>query len=161
MLIAVATDDGINIASHFGRCGFFSIWQYHDRGEPVNLGVRVNTFTLHAMQNPGYIEGIPKAPSAGEVPGEPAVVPVLYPLESADEDTGEESPNPQSHSHHAVLTGLSDVKVVISAGMGWRAVNDLQANNKEIFITEEPVIAKAVKLYVDGQLDKGEACHDH
>ena len=161
MLLAVATDDGIHIAQHFGRCGFFSIWQYRDGEKPSNLGVRVNTFTMHAMNNPGSIEGLPTAPSPGEVPGEPAIVPNLQDLDALREEGRIASRGEKQHSHDRVLTGLADVKVVISAGMGRRAVVDLQANDKEIFITQETLIEKAVNQYVEGTLESGEACHDH
>ncbi len=161
MLIAVATDDGTHIAQHFGRCGFFSIWQYRDGEKPFNHGVRVNTFTMHAMNNPGSIGGVQIAPSPGEVPGEPAIVPNLYDLETLRAEAKVGSHGEKQHSHDKVLTGLADVKVVISAGMGRRAVVDLQANDKEIFITQEPVIETAVSQYVEGTLESGEACHDH
>ena len=154
MLIAVATDDGRTIASHFGRCGFFSIWQCLEAEPPKELGVRVNTFTMHAMNNPGHIPGIALAPSAGEVPGEPPVE--IEPLLSL-EDAGREG----RHSHAPLLTGLADVQVIIAAGMGRRAVNDLMASNKEIFITTETMISDAVGQYVEGTLDSGEACPGH
>jgi len=151
MLIAVATDDGRHISAHFGRCAFFSIWQCLDDSPPHNLGVRVNTFTMHAMNNPGSIPDIPNAPSVGEVPGEsPVEVEPLMSLEDA--------PALERFSHDRVLTGLADVKVVIAAGMGRRAVNDLGAAGKEIFITSEQKIEDAVNQYVEGNLSAGEPC---
>mgnify|MGYP001046615265 CR=1 FL=1 len=155
MLIAVATDDGRHISAHFGRCAFFSIWQCLDDSPPHNLGVRVNTFTMHAMNNPGSIPDIPNAPSVGEVPGEPTVK--IEPLLSLEEIKS----TPKAHSHAGVLTGLADVQVLISAGMGRRAVNDLGAAGKEIFITSEQKIEDAVNQYVEGNLSAGEPCSGH
>lgn len=166
MLIAVATDDGKSIAGHFGRCGFFSIWQCKDGGEPVHIGLRPNTFTAHAKSTGSVAPGMPAAPGPGEIPGEPAK---LAPFEE-DAATGKGSQDfgmphqPQSghgqHSHVGILTGLADISVVISAGMGRRAVMALEDNKKEVFVTREADVESAVNKYIEGHLDSGGPCKD-
>jgi len=155
MLIAVATDDGRQIAQHFGRCMFFSIWQCLEGEPPKDLGVRINTFTRHSMNNPPASADIPTAPEVGEVPGEPPID-VEPPGPSTPAHSG-----PGLHSHDRVLSGLADVQVIISAGMGRRAVNDLQAAGKEIFITSETQVGDAVNQYVGGKLESDEPCEGH
>ncbi len=162
MLIAVATDDGVHLSQHFGRCMFFSIWQHKGGQPPVDLGVRVNTFTMHAQNNPADAgREIKMAPHAGEVPDEPAQESHEDELPGRGEHQHGNKPGHGMHSHARVLSGLADVKVVIAAGMGRRAVNDLQENDKEIYITQESEVASAVRMYTEGTLDSGEACHDH
>lgn len=148
MLIAIATDDGKNIAMHFGRCAYFSIWQITDGEQPRDLGVRLNKFTPHAIQNPVGESGLKAAPDVGMVPGE-----------GTSEFTPDEASG-KHRSHEGVLEGLSDVKVVITAGMGRRAVDALQSNNKEIFVTRETKVGKAVEMYVGGNLDSGDSCFE-
>ena len=47
MKIAVASDEGISIASHFGRTRGFVIYEM-ENDRPVHRGYRVNDFTGHA-----------------------------------------------------------------------------------------------------------------
>lgn len=47
MKIAVATDDGINVAGHTGRCQGFVIFEIAD-GIATRLEYRPNAFTAHA-----------------------------------------------------------------------------------------------------------------
>jgi predicted Fe-Mo cluster-binding NifX family protein len=158
MLIAVATDDGKHIAQHFGRCAFFSIWKFDEGGQPASIGLRVNTFTAQATGGEAGLPDLPIAPPPGEVPGES---PKDFHLpEPAGKGKGQ--PRRGMLSHASVLEGLADVQVVIAAGMGRRIVNDLNANNKEIFVTQETGIASAVDKYIEGTLTSGESCSgDH
>jgi len=167
MLIAVATDDGKSIAGHFGRCGFFSIWQCRDGGETVHIGLRPNTFTAHLKPMGTVIpEGMRSAPGPGEIPGEPAK------LASSEEDaaTGLGSQNrdmlhqlQSGHGQHTqvgILTGLADISVVITAGMGRRAVTALEGKQKEVFVTQEADVESAVNKYIAGHLDSSGPCKD-
>ena len=149
MLIAVATDDGKYIAPHFGRCAYFSIWQIKEGEQPKNLGVRLNKFTVHAAQNPAGDGGMTIAPDAGEIPGEEAM------------GFTPDQPGGGHNSHEGILEGLADVRVVISAGMGRRAVDALQLNHKDIFITDERDVEKAVQKCLEGTLESGESCGGH
>ena len=47
MKIAVASDDGVNIAGHTGRCRGFVIYEIADK-QAARLEYRENTFTPHA-----------------------------------------------------------------------------------------------------------------
>lgn len=154
MLIAVATDDGKHIAQHFGRCAFFSIWKLDEGGQPADIGLRANTFTAHATGGEAGLPDLPIAPPAGEIPGEP--VRDIHLPEPAGKGEGQSGHGMQSHA--SVLEGLADVQVVIAAGMGRRIVNDLNANNKEIFVTQETEITSAVDKYIEGTLTSGESC---
>jgi len=64
--------------------------------------------------------------------------------------------------HGPILSALRDCKVVISHGMGRRIYDDLKQANIEVFITEETDVAKALELYITGNLiDRPELGCDH
>ena len=46
MKIAVASDDGINLTGHVGRCEMFIIYEVL-KNEIINVEKRLNTFTMH------------------------------------------------------------------------------------------------------------------
>jgi predicted Fe-Mo cluster-binding NifX family protein len=58
-----------------------------------------------------------------------------------------------AHSHGSILDALNDCRVVISGGMGRRLMDDLQSAGKEVFITTEREVDRAVMRYVDGDLE--------
>jgi predicted Fe-Mo cluster-binding NifX family protein len=51
------------------------------------------------------------------------------------------------------LNALEGCEVVIAGGMGRRMIQDLESAGKEVFITSERMVEKAVKLYLEGQLE--------
>ncbi len=57
------------------------------------------------------------------------------------------------HSHSGILEALNDCPVVIACGMGRRLYDDLTSAGKEVFITRETDIDRAVEAYLGGSLD--------
>ncbi len=68
----------------------------------------------------------------------------------------------QSHSHDGILSALGGCDTVIANGMGRRLYTDLKNANLTVFITKEKQIARAVDLFLKGELDNNEeACCNH
>lgn len=57
------------------------------------------------------------------------------------------------HSHRGILDALAGCPVVIANGMGRRLYDDLCSAGKEVFITTETDIDRAVQSWIDGNLD--------
>jgi predicted Fe-Mo cluster-binding NifX family protein len=57
------------------------------------------------------------------------------------------------NKHEGFLEALRDCSVVISHGMGKGAYQHLQNAGKQVFITSEKEIDKALKLYLEGKLE--------
>ena len=65
-------------------------------------------------------------------------------------------------SHGGILQNLNDCDVVIAGGMGRRLFDDFSNNNMQVFITSEPVIDKAIELFLSGTLDSNsDTCCSH
>ena len=65
MKIAIASDDGKQIASHTGRCACFVVFDVKN-AQIVDCEVRPNTFTLHARGNcSGAPEGAHRSGGSG------------------------------------------------------------------------------------------------
>jgi len=111
--IAVASDDGQSISSHFGKTKGFVIFEVEGQ-EIKGQEYRPNTFTGHARE-----------------------------LENVGHDVDRHGP---------ILSALNDCKVVISNGMGRRLYDDLCGAGKEVFITEETSVKKAIDLYLNNKL---------
>lgn len=122
MKVAVASNDGRTISAHFGRSRGFVIFEVND-GEVRQAGYLENTFTGHAL---GHHH------------------------EHAHHSGG--GYHQHHHSHRGILEALQDVDVVISHGMGWRIYEDLKSAGKQVFVTEETDVEKAVKMYAEGKL---------
>jgi predicted Fe-Mo cluster-binding NifX family protein len=50
MKIAVASDDGIMLTGHVGRCEMFIVFEVLKK-EIINLEKRINSFTMHKIDN--------------------------------------------------------------------------------------------------------------
>jgi len=66
------------------------------------------------------------------------------------------------HSHGRILGALQDCEVVIAGGMGPRLYEDLTGSGKEVYISRQSEVRKAVELFLANELrsDK-EACSNH
>ncbi len=117
LIIAVASDDGITIAQHFGRCGGFIVFEATP--EAVSqLDYRLNSFGHHSHGHDGH--------------------------------DSEEA----HHSHDGFIGALHDCQVVISRGMGRRALADLTAGGIKPAITRDDISARqAAELYARGHLN--------
>jgi predicted Fe-Mo cluster-binding NifX family protein len=114
MKIAVASDDGKTIASHFGRTRGFVLMNISDKQITTEEYI-INDFTGHALGMEGH---------------------------------------DHSHDRHGpILHALKECDVVISHGMGRRIYIDLQEAGKQVFITPETEVQKAVELYIQGKLE--------
>ncbi len=114
MKIAIASDNEIKIASHFGRTNGFVVVDL-ENGRITNQEYRKNDFT-------GHMRGL-------------------------------EGNNHQPDRHAPILDALKDCDIIVSRGMGRRLISDLKIAGKEIYLTEEEYVARAINLYVDGILD--------
>ncbi len=129
MRIAVATENGRTISAHFGRSPLFAIYDIAN-GTFTQKELRKNTFTQHFKEGHQHGEGHGQgAHHHGEGHGD---------------------------GHRGVAAGLSDCQVVISHGMGRRAVDDLTAAGKEIFVTSETDVQTAVRAWIDKTLTTDE-----
>jgi predicted Fe-Mo cluster-binding NifX family protein len=130
MKIAVATEDGKVISSHFGRSPYFAIYQIED-GKIIHKEMRKNTFTAHFRND-----------------------------HSEHHDHKHELREEHHHKHHHVAEGLKDCNVVISHGMGRRAWEDLRAKGIQMIVTDETDVEQSLNLYRSGKLeDRTEMLH--
>lgn len=119
MKIAVPTDDGRTIASHFGRARHFIIFEADDG----QIGDR-----QMVENNPYHGEHHPH----GEYPG-------------------------AKHSHGRFISLLEGCEVIISRGMGRRAVADLEVAGIKPVFTDVADAEEAAKAYSEGTLKPCEA----
>jgi predicted Fe-Mo cluster-binding NifX family protein len=76
--------------------------------------------------------------------------------------SGEHSHHEPERSHDDILGALADCQVVISQGMGPRAVTALEDAGLLVFFTEETDIETAVRLYLQGDVTSTESgCQHH
>jgi len=130
MKIAVATEDGTIISSHFGRSPWFAVYKIED-DKIIEREMRKNTFTGHFRAGHRHHYDTEHVPGSGD-----------------------------GHGHHSVGEGLKDCNVVISNGMGRKAWEDLRKQGIEMIVTDESDIEKAVVMYLAGELkDKTERLH--
>ncbi|MGJ8454463.1 NifB/NifX family molybdenum-iron cluster-binding protein [Pseudothermotoga sp. U03pept] len=115
MKIAIASDDGVTISSHFGRTKGFVIAEIENK-QLKDKKYLPNTFTGHAMG-----------------------------LHHDEQRHG--------HGNHAgIISALSDCVAVISHGMGKRLYDDLTQAGKEVYVTDEVEVDKAIEQYLNGRL---------
>lgn len=66
---------------------------------------------------------------------------------------GHHEPGHGNHSHSSVIEALRDCQVVISRGMGWRIMKELENAEIKPIITSETDAERAVQDYLDGKLE--------
>ena len=70
--------------------------------------------------------------------------------------------NHQQHTHGRILNALNDCNTVIAGGMGRRLLDDLNNNGKEVIVTDETQIEKAIQAFLENTLDHSESkCCEH
>jgi predicted Fe-Mo cluster-binding NifX family protein len=133
MKIAVASDDGINLTGHVGRCDMFLVYDVNDK---LITGVqkRENNFTMHKQGN-----------------------------HDNHEHHGNSHGNHGHHNHHGILEGLKDCGYLICSCAGPGLVSDLRQNGIETILTDEMEADKAVNMLLNGTLinSPGNSCHEH
>jgi predicted Fe-Mo cluster-binding NifX family protein len=131
--LAFATNDGVSVAGHPGRCKAFMIYELNN-GVVVNKELRENTFTHH------------RASGAQE---------------EQHGHTHEE--NHQGHSHQSLIDALKDCSFFIAKMGGWRIVEDLKNNNITPLFTSIEIIESAVEMFIKAELKNNDelVCHHH
>lgn len=124
MRIAVATEDGKMISSHFGRSPLFAIYDISE-GSFSCVEMRKNTFTDHFRG--GHEAG------------------------GHTHEAGSHHRHGEGHGdgHRGIAEGLGDCGVVISRGMGRRAVEDLKQAGADVYVTAEREVETAVRAWID------------
>ena len=148
MRIAVASDEGTRIASHFGMTRGFAIYDIVD-GKPVHVEFRPNTFSGHARGLGGAQRGPQGHGPQGHGPQGHG------PQGHGPQGHGPQGHGPQGHGQHShgpILSALADCEVVISCGMGRRMYEDLQHSGKQAYITDETGVEQALSRFVEGSL---------
>ena len=123
MRIAVASDDGINVTGHVGKCKGFLIIDV-ENGEILKKEIRKNSFTDHALSktegnNHGYNHG---------------------------------GGHGNNDGHKRLAEGLIDCKYLISHGMGWKLVEDIKSFGIEPLVTTESNVEIAAITLEQGKL---------
>ncbi len=110
MRIAVASDDGINVTGHVGKCRGFLIIDV-ENGEILKKEIRKNSFTDHAIgKNEENVH---------------------------DHENGHGGGHGNNDGHKRLAEGLKDCKYLISHGMGWKLVEDIKSLGIEPLVTSE------------------------
>jgi predicted Fe-Mo cluster-binding NifX family protein len=138
--IAVASDDGDQIAAHTGRCRQFIVY---DIEGPVarRIEVRPNRVTAHARGECTVTGGGATAPTAD------------LPAPRPGPSTGHH-PGHSHHSHEGLLEVLADCQVLLTRGLGARLVDDLARRGIEAFICRDDRADAAAALFAQGLLSR-------
>lgn len=131
--IAVASDNGISLTGHIGRCEMFLIFDIIGK-EIVKKAEKINSFTMHKTGN-----------------------------HSNREHHVHHHENEGIGRHIGIINGLKDCKYLICSGAGPGLINDLNANGIEIILTEVMEAEKAVRMFINGELssDPDRSCKEH
>jgi predicted Fe-Mo cluster-binding NifX family protein len=125
MKVAIASDDGASISQHFGRSAVWLIFDVED-GKIAGKQIRPNSHSHHATHG----------------------------CDGRDQAAGEHSHNEGRHSHAGLISALHDCEVILCAGMGFRAAQDLKRNGIEPFVVgRDKTPEEAVAMYLRGELN--------
>lgn len=125
MKIAFVTDDGKNISAHFGRAANYLVVSVEDGRETSReMREKLGHVHFHAEES------------------------------QHEEHTGEKHGfDPQAQSRHtSMLAAIDDCSVVVCGGMGQGAVLSIQSSGKDLRLTAEPSIDRALQLFLEGKL---------
>lgn len=133
MKIGVASDDGVSIAGHFGRCASFVVFDVED-GKVTGKEVRANANASRHAEH-GYGEQHGHAEGHGGA---------------------------AAHSHASILNALAGCDAVLCRGMGWRAAEDLKVAGITPLVVEGALsIEDAVTACASGTLKTAKFCRCH
>lgn len=126
MKIAFVTDDGKTVSAHFGRAAYFLVVDVEDGRETGReMREKLGHAHFHSTEN---------------VHEEHATQPHGF--------------DPQSQSRHtSMLEAIADCSVVVCGGMGQGAVFSIRESGKDLRLTSEPSIDRALELFLAGKLD--------
>lgn len=123
MRIAVASDDGINVTGHVGKCRRFLIIDV-ENGEILKKEIRKNSFTDHSIGK----------------------------NEKSNHGNGHGGGHGNNDGHKRLAEGLKDCKYLISHGMGWKLVEDIKSFGIEPLVTSETNAEQAAIMLEEGKL---------
>jgi predicted Fe-Mo cluster-binding NifX family protein len=134
MKIAVASDDGITITGHVGKCDTFIVFDITDK-KITNVEKRVNTFTMHKKEGHQH-----------EHEGH----------QHHHEQQG-------AGKHTGIIEGLKDCNYLFCCSGGPGLIDDLNANGIQTIFTDELKAEEAVKLFLEDKLksDPDRKCKGH
>lgn len=134
MKIAIASDNQIDIAGHFGMTKGFVIAEITDN-KLISKDYRPNTFTGHAQQG----------------------------AEGHNHQHNHNGNSEHNHKHETILSALKDCTAVISNGMGMRIYTDLKSVNITPYITQVRNVDLAIEMFINNKLDDnpGMGCNHH
>lgn len=133
MRIAVASDDGRNVAAHTGRCGGFVVYDLADQAA-TRVEYRTNQYTAHAL---GECQGHHDDPNGGH---------------HHDDD-----PNAAHHSHGPVVAALADCAVLVTRGLGPRLIADLAARGVTTYVCAVESADEAATQFARGLLARAKS----
>ena len=136
MKIAAASDDGITITGHVGKCEMFIVFDVTDK-KITNVDKRVNTFTMHKKEGHQH-----------------------------KHDGLHQQHNHEHQGigrHLGILEGLKDCSYLFCCSGGPGLIDDLNANGIQVFFTDELNAEEAVKLFLEDKLksDPDKKCKGH
>jgi predicted Fe-Mo cluster-binding NifX family protein len=131
--IAFPTDDGATISRHFGRAAFFQVATVTE-GDVVQWEQRAKP--AHGQH---------------EHHESPGLIQVAVQEHGRHED--HEHDHGHNHNHGPIFALLDDCQVVIAAGMGQPAYEQLLGRGLTIYMTGEKTIATALSAYQSGSLE--------
>lgn len=136
MKIAAASDDGITITGHVGKCEMFIVFDVTDK-KITNVDKRVNTFTMHKKEGHQH-----------------------------EHDGLHQQHNHEHQGigrHLGILEGLKDCSYLFCCSGGPGLIDDLNANGIQVFFTDELNAEEAVKLFLEDKLksDPDKKCKGH
>ncbi len=138
MKIAIASNNGVNVSGHLGRCKSFIVYETNDK-EIIKKETRENTFRHHESGHGNHDHQHDHQGGHSREHGE-----------------GE-------HNHNALIEILKDCDYVIFQSGGWRVIEDLQANNITPMLTDEENAEAAAKKLLAGELETKDenTCRNH
>ena len=135
MKIAVASDDGINLTGHVGRCEMFIVFDTNEK-EIVNVEKRLNSFTMHKTENHQH---------------------------EHHNHEHHNHEHHGTNRHGGIIDGLKDCNYLFCCSGGPGLIDDLRTNGIQTIFTDEMEAEKAVKLFLDDKLenDPNKQCKEH
>ncbi len=124
MKIAVVTDDGKTISSHFGRARYYQVYDIQDK----------KTQRIETRPKAGrHLEGMSHHDDSL----------------SHDHNHG----IGETALHNTMLSNVLDCEALIAGGMGWGAYESIKQSGIKPFLTDKIDADEAVQAYINGTLE--------
>jgi len=146
MKIAAASNNGIMLCGHPGKCGMFLVYTIRDDGI-ISAETRNNTFVKH--DHHGH---------TGDSDCK----------QGQNNDRSNEHNHNHGHGghngrHEAAANAIKDCRYLICSSAGPGLIGDLASKNIEVVLTEDIPAHEAVLQFLSGRLatDPGSICSEH